>query len=40
MRDADRFFHVIEAELAARNDPGRADVRKQPTYVAKVITTR
>ncbi|KAF9529234.1 hypothetical protein CPB83DRAFT_852909 [Crepidotus variabilis] len=40
LRDADLFFRIIEAELAARNPPDRGNIRRQPTYVAKVVATR
>jgi hypothetical protein len=40
LREADFFYHIIEAELAARNAPNRANIRRNPSYVAKVVATR
>lgn len=40
LRGADFFYHIIEAELVARNAPNRETIRKNPSYVAKVVATR
>jgi len=40
LRDPELFHHIIEAELQARNPPARENVRKNPSYVAKVVSTR
>jgi hypothetical protein len=40
LREADFFYHLIEAELVSRNHPSRENIRKNPSYVAKVVATR
>lgn len=40
LREADFFYDFIEAELLARNAPDRANIQRNPSYVAKVVATR
>ena len=40
LREADFFNDLIEAELVARNAPDRANIQRNPSYVAKVVATR
>lgn len=40
LREAEFFHHIIEAELVARKATNRENIRKNPSYVAKVVATR
>ena len=40
LQDPELFRHLIESELEDRKKPGRTDIRKNPSYVAKVVGTR